>query len=158
MYTGKLQFAKPDYLSTWLRVVLHMRNVGVPSWFCHRLIDTVLQRHVRKILDGKAFMPVAFGTYRVLRKIYKNLIFQPFIRPFKYLRRKPRYEELHPEDEVTLPRNNMGAGGTEPAAPVREPAVAASAGAPASRRRWTVPQNNKLASRVRKPLEMLQSA
>lgn len=109
MYSGKLQFAKHDYLSTWLRVVLYLRNVGVPSWFAHRLIDLVTMPVTRKLLDRPVFLPIAFGTYQAFRKLYKVLIYQPFVRPLRFLRRKPRYEELHPEDEVTLPRNAMAA-------------------------------------------------
>jgi radical SAM superfamily enzyme YgiQ (UPF0313 family) len=143
MYTGRLQFARHDYLSTWLRVVLHMRNVGVPSWVCHRLIDVVTNSLVRRVLDGKAFAPVAFGTYTVLRKLYRNFVYQPFIKPFKYLRRQPRYEELRPEDEVTLPRNNMG---LEPPAPVKDHLP----GAPeAERPRWVVPRRTRRAERGR---------
>lgn len=109
MYTGRTHFVKHDYLSIWLRVVLQLRNAGLPSWLAHRIIDVVTNPAVRWGLDRKAFPSVAFGTYSVLRKLYKNLLYQPFIRPFRYLRRKPRYEELHPEDEVTLPRNAMSA-------------------------------------------------
>ncbi len=150
MYTGRLQFAKHDYLSTWLRVVLHLRNVGVPRWLCHRLIDVVTNRGVRWCIDRRAFMPVAFGTYTVLRKLYKNLIYQPFIRPFKYLRRRPRYEELHPEDEVTLPRNPMGA--VPPAGDLYEPAAVAdgiASTSAATATKWTVPRFNAHALRRR---------
>jgi hypothetical protein len=87
--------------------VLHLRNVGVPRWLCHRLIDVVISRPVRFLLDRRAFTPLTRATYYVSRKAYMTLIYQPFIRPFGYLRRKPSYAELHPEDEVSLPRNNM---------------------------------------------------
>lgn len=107
MYSSHNQFARHNYLCTWLRVVLHMRNVGIPRWICHRLIDAVISRPVRFLLDRKAFGPATQITYYILRKIYMTLVYQPFIRPFRYLRRKPTYAELHPEDEVTLPRNNM---------------------------------------------------
>lgn len=144
MYTGSLQFAKHDYLGTWLRTVLHLRNIGVPPWAAHRLIDVVTNPTIRKAIDRPSFQKVAFGTYQVGRKIYKNLIFQPFIRPLKYLKRKPRYHELHPEDEVTLPRNNMAMGGTEPAT-----RHAPGAGGPRPTRRWTVPRVNPHAARYR---------
>ena len=107
MYTGSLQFAKHDFLGTWLRIVLHLKNNGLPRWAAHRIIDCVTHPTVRKVIDRKWFTPVAFGSYQIARKIVKNFIYQPFIRPLKYLRRRPRYDELHPEDEVTLPRNNM---------------------------------------------------
>ncbi|HOB74147.1 MAG TPA: radical SAM protein [Phycisphaerae bacterium] len=107
MYSSHNQFAGHDYLCTWLRVVLHMRNVGIPRWICHRLIDVVISRPARFLLDHKSFSPAAQAIYFVLRKAYMTLLYQPFIRPFRYLRRKPTYAELHPEDEVSLPRNNM---------------------------------------------------
>ncbi|MBI4579244.1 MAG: B12-binding domain-containing radical SAM protein [Planctomycetes bacterium] len=146
MYTGRLQFAKHDYLSTWLRVVLHLRNVGVPRWLCHRLIDWATHRWVRRCIDRRAFMPVAFATYTVLRKLYKNLIYQPFVRPLKYLRRRPRYEEIHPEDEVTLPRNNMAAELKRPA--VSRP-TAETDSAVGSWAAWTLPKSNQHARQRR---------
>ncbi|MHC4064848.1 MAG: hypothetical protein ACYSUI_10155, partial [Planctomycetota bacterium] len=63
---------------------------------------------VRGLLDRPWFAPASYRLWRMGRVVLKNLIYQPFIRPFRYLRRrKPRYDELHPQDEVTLPRNPM---------------------------------------------------
>ncbi len=152
MYTGHLQFAKHDYLSTWLRVVLHLRNIGVPSRLMHRLIDLVTLPAVRWCLDRKYFTPVAFGMYQIGRKLAKNLIYQPFIRPFKYLKRKPRYEELHPEDEVTLPRNNMGA------AAAHGGRRRASSKSVEPTQLWTVPAVNAHAQRRRISKEELHAA
>ena len=146
MYTGGLQFAKHDYLAIWLRVVLHLRNIGLPSWPAHRIIDFATNRRVRWALDRRWFGPTAYGVFQVGRKLVKNFIYQPFIRPWMYLRRKPRYEELHPEDEVTLPRNNMAAGGVEPSAPPKR-----SGRTPAPIARWTVPRINAHAGRYRAP-------
>lgn len=106
-YTGKTHLLDSRYLDIWLRVVLNLRNVGVPASAVHRLIDVVTHKTIRRFLDRKAFVPVAYGIYRVGRFIGRKLIYQPFIRPFRYLGRKPRYEQLHPEDEATLPRNRM---------------------------------------------------
>jgi anaerobic magnesium-protoporphyrin IX monomethyl ester cyclase len=110
MYSGKLQFARHDYLSVWLRVVLGLRNAGFPPWMAMALVAFVTSRPVRWCLDRRYFTPLAFLTYQIGRKIYKGLIYQPFVRPIRSLlgrRRKPR----HPQDEVSLPRNNM-AGST----------------------------------------------
>lgn len=147
-YTGKTHLLDSAYLDIWLRVVLNLRNVGVPSWLVHRLVDMVVNAKVRWLLDRKAFAPIAYGLYRGGRTVVKNLIYQPFIRPFKYLRRKPRYEELHPEDEVTLPRNNMAVEKAErkrqaPDRPGPSPTR------PAPTRHWTVPPANLHAQRVR---------
>lgn len=152
MYTGGLQFLKHDYLSTWLRVVLHMRNNGLPPWAAHRIIDAVTHRWTRACIDKKWFTPVAFRSYQISRKLLRNFIYQPFIRPFKYLRRKPRYEELHPEDEVTLPRNNMAAS-TRSNGSKRRKAARSSAQPTA---RWTVPKVNFHAQRNR-PAKILQT-
>ncbi len=106
-YTSKTHVLGSSYLDVWLRVVLHLRNNFVPSWFAHRLIDVVTHPLSRRALDRNWFVPTAYGIYRVGRFVGRKLIYQTFVRPFKYLRRRPRYEELHPEDELTLPRNNM---------------------------------------------------
>ena len=91
-------------------MVLDLRGKGVPSAILHRLIDLVISPTVRRVLDRRWFAPLSFRLYRIGRTISKNLIYQPFIRPWRYLRRrKPRYQELHPQDEVTLPRNPMPA-------------------------------------------------
>jgi hypothetical protein len=146
MYSSHNQFARHDYLCTWLRVVLHMRNVGVPRWVCHRLIDAVISRPVRFLLDRKGFSPAARIIYYILRKAYMTLIYQPFIRPFRYLRRRPTYAELHPEDEVSLPRSLMtpadGAGRRRTGA-VLPPSAAAP------EKRWALPRENLHARRRR---------
>ncbi len=104
-YTGRKHLLESAYLDLWLRVVLNLRNMGIPRAVVHRLIDVVTNPLTRFVLDRKWFPPAAYGSYHLTRFILHKLIYQPFIRPFRYLRRKPRYEELHPEDEVTLPRN-----------------------------------------------------
>lgn len=106
-YTGRLQFAMHDYLSTWLRVVLHMRNAGLPRWLTHRLIDMVTSKPVRWFIDRKYFTPIAFRIYQVFRKIYKNLIYKPFIRPAIYLRGKLRRRERQKEDSLRKPDQLM---------------------------------------------------
>jgi radical SAM superfamily enzyme YgiQ (UPF0313 family) len=88
--THAKRFARQDYLAVWLRIVLDLRNVGLPSWTAHRVIDLATNRFVRKVLDRRWFGPVVMITYKVVRKVYKNLIYQPFVRPFKYLNRPPR--------------------------------------------------------------------
>jgi anaerobic magnesium-protoporphyrin IX monomethyl ester cyclase len=143
MYTGALQYAKHDYLGAWLRTVLHLRNRGLPSWAAHRIIDAVTNPTIRRLIDRPSFQKTAFIGYQVGRKLGRNLIYQPFIKPFKYLRRKPRYEELHPEDEVTLPRNNMGATDARPERSDRRRPTAEPT------RRWTVPKVNHHALRYR---------
>ncbi len=90
MGTGAVQMAKHDYLAIWLRLVLNLRNVGVPRWVVHRVVDFATNRRVRRALDRRWFGPAVFVGYQVGRKFLRNFIHQPFIKPFKYLRRRPR--------------------------------------------------------------------
>ncbi len=87
MARGALELARYDYLAVWLRIVLNLRNIGVPRAVCHRVIDFATARPVRAVLDRRWFCPTMFLTYQVARKLWRNLIYQPFIRPFKYLQR-----------------------------------------------------------------------
>ncbi len=143
-YTGKTHILGSGYLEVWLRVVLHLRNWGVPSAAVHRLVDVVTHAWVRRVIDRRWFVPTAYGLYRVGRFIGRKVIYQILIRPFRYLRRKPRYEELHPEDEVTLPRNIVSIDESMPRA--TRPA-AADEHRPAAR--WSVPRINLHAQRAR---------
>jgi radical SAM superfamily enzyme YgiQ (UPF0313 family) len=98
-YTGRTRILDSGYLDIWLRVVLNLRNLRVPRFAVHGLISVVTHPVVRWGLDRKGFAPFAYGTYCVGRFIARKLIYQVFIRPFRGLRRKPRYEQRHPEDE-----------------------------------------------------------
>lgn len=110
MGTGALQFARHDYLAIWLRVVLNLRNVGLPPWFAHRVIDLATNTVVRKIIDRRWFCPAVFIGYQVTRKIWRNFIYQPFIRPFKYLRRGPRRKKARqPTARWTVPKVDLSA-------------------------------------------------
>lgn len=171
MYTGSLQFAKHDYLAAWLRTVLSLKNGGVPRSICHRIIDFATHPTTRRLIDKRWFGPVAYGTYQVGRKLVKNLIYQFFIKPFRYLRRPPMYHEMFPEDEVTLPRNNMGAAAHAQAIRTRQArerlyerltrAERRRRGRQQPAQRWTVPPMNLHAVRARttrlaeRPEEML---
>jgi radical SAM superfamily enzyme YgiQ (UPF0313 family) len=109
IYKGSNQLAGYNYLSIWLRVVLNLRNVGLPTWMALMLVSFIASRPVRWFLDRRYFPPVAMLSYLVARKVYLLLIYQPFVKPLRHLRRKPRHKDRHPEDEVTLPRNNLAA-------------------------------------------------
>lgn len=92
--TGNLKLAGDDYLGVWLRVVLNLRNVGLRSGAAHRVIDVVTHPTVRKLIDRPWFTPVAFGIYQVARKIVRNLVYQPFVRPLKRLGRGTRRKRV----------------------------------------------------------------
>lgn len=95
MGTSALDFAKHDYLAVWLRVVLALRDVGVPPSFAHSVIDFAIHPTVRNVLDRPWFCPTVFVGYQAMRKIWRNLLYQPFVKPFKYLRRPPRRAGCH---------------------------------------------------------------
>jgi radical SAM superfamily enzyme YgiQ (UPF0313 family) len=86
-YTGNTQFAGHNYLAVWLRVVLQLRNMGLRPGAAHRLIDFAAHPLVRRALDRPWFTPLAFGLYQVARKLVRNLVYEPFIRPLRRLRR-----------------------------------------------------------------------
>ncbi len=136
-YTGSTHLHDSQYLDIWLRVVLNLRNWRVPSWPLHRLIDVVTHPLSRKVMDRPWFAPTAYGAYRIGRFVGRKLLYQTLIRPFRYLRRKPRYEELHPEDEVTLPRRQVT---PEPTVHRRRTRKRSATPAPAAR--WLVPKVN----------------
>lgn len=108
-YTGKTHLLDASYLDIWLRVVLSLRNMGVPRGLVHRLVDIVTNPTVRFVLERRWFVPVAYGIYRVGRFVARNMIYQPFIRPLKYLRRGRRHEGGYVKDEATLPRASIEA-------------------------------------------------
>lgn len=89
-YTGRTRILESSYLDIWLRVVLNLRSARVPRFLVHRLIDIVTNSTVRFLADRKWFPPFAYAVYCVGRFIARKVIHQLFIRPVRYLRRKPR--------------------------------------------------------------------
>jgi len=129
-YTGKTHLLDSGYLDIWLRVVLNLRNVGAPRGLVHRLVDVVTNPAVRSILDRRWFVPVAYGIYRVGRFVARKMIYQPFIRPLKYLRLGRRHEGGYVKDEATLPRASIE---TAPSPITGEPKEHESVDTPATR-------------------------
>ena len=129
-YTGKTHLLDSRYLDIWLRVVLNLRNVGVPRGLVHFLIDIVTNRAVRFTLDRRWFAPLALGVYRVGRFVVRKMIYQSFIRPLKHLRRGRRHEGGYINDEATLPRASIEVA---PSPTPGESKEHESAGTPATR-------------------------
>ncbi|UCE61002.1 MAG: B12-binding domain-containing radical SAM protein [Phycisphaerales bacterium] len=102
-YTGKTHLLDSGYLDIWLRVVLNLRNAGVPRGAVHALVTFVTHPRVRYLLDRKWFAPFSYGVYRIGRFIMRKLIYQPFIRPLRRLRGKGRYEKRLSPEEAPLP-------------------------------------------------------
>lgn len=109
MGTGALEVARHDYLAVWLRAVLNLRNVGVPRWVCHRVVDFAAHRHVRKVLDRRWFCPAVFIGYQVLRKLVRNFIYQPFIRPLRRLHRAQSGRARQASARWPTPTRNVAA-------------------------------------------------
>lgn len=98
-----------SYLSICLRAVLSLRNIGMPTEAILALIAAVTSRPALWCLDRRWFARAASLADRILRKAYLLLIHQPLIKPLHYLCGKHRHKDRCPEDEVTLPRNNLAA-------------------------------------------------
>lgn len=122
MGTGALQFAGLDYLGVWLRLVLSLRNIGLPRRVCHRLIDLATSRITRKLLDHKWFGPAVFLGHQIGRKIVRNLIYQPLVKPLTYLWRPRRAAAAAQAQEWRLPETNLAAHKRRA---VRAPAIVA---------------------------------
>ena len=95
-----------DYLTTWLRIILGLRNAGVSSRLAHRVIDLATSRTVRRALDRRWFGPVMFVAQKGGRKVFLNLLFRPAVRTFRYLRGSPRV----PRPLGDLPQDACAAG------------------------------------------------
>ncbi len=92
MYTGKKHLKEAAYLEIWLRVVLALRGAGVPRRIVHGLVSAVIHPRVRWVLDRRWFGPASYRLWRMGRVMWRNLIYQPFVKPFRYLRRRPAWE------------------------------------------------------------------
>ena len=88
MRTGKKYLKRASYLEIWLRVVLALRETGVRPAVVHRVIDLVIHPTVRRMLDRRWFAPLSYRLWRVGRTVWRNLLYQPFVRPLRYLRRR----------------------------------------------------------------------
>ncbi len=105
--TGKTVIGAHSYLDVWLRIVLGLRNAGYSPRFAHAAINVATHRVVRAALDRRWFGPVSFGLYQVGRRVYRNLIYQPIVRPLSYLRRLGR---RRPSEDVGAVSLDSGGG------------------------------------------------
>ncbi len=140
-YTGRSHLVQLHYPALVLRLVLSLRNVGLPSWPTHRLIDVLMNRFVRRCLDHKPVMRAAVGLSMFGRWLYKRAIYQPFVRPLLSLRRrlKPQGRKGRSDpisDDIAAPARRVAAaespplgradyrpgspGGTSPISPLME--------------------------------------
>ncbi len=131
MGTGAVQLAKHDYLALWLRLVLNLRNVGLPPWVCHRVIDFATSRTARAALDRKWFGPTAYVGYQISRKLVRNFLYQPFVKPWTYLRRRPSPARAYLPAQWQVPAENVAARRRRVGSPLTRPAAEVAAPAPA---------------------------
>ncbi|UCF34889.1 MAG: B12-binding domain-containing radical SAM protein [Phycisphaerales bacterium] len=87
-YAGKKHIMRAHYLEIWLRIVLGLRNAGVPQRMVHKVIDFALSRPGRWLLDRSWFPPASFYVYRVSRVLFKNLLYRPVIAPIMSRRQR----------------------------------------------------------------------
>jgi len=78
-----------DYLVVLLTMVLRLKRWGLSARAARRFLNVALSRPVRAVFD-RAYLPVLLVTGYVCLRLARNLIYQPFIRPFTK-RRKPQY-------------------------------------------------------------------
>lgn len=101
-----LRFMKRDYFGIWLRLVLSLRNAGLPPAVCHRVIDFATNRSVRFFLERPWFVPAVLAAHHLGRRLVRNLLYQPFVRPWTYLaHRRP----AAPAGRWRLPPGNRAA-------------------------------------------------
>lgn len=101
-FTGSSELAGHDYLTVWLRAVLYLRNIGVPSRAAHRLIDLVMHRGVRWCVDRPWLTSLAFRSYQAGRKLARHLVYQPLGRMLRHVRRKRRHDAPAPRAQDVL--------------------------------------------------------
>jgi hypothetical protein len=71
------------------------------------VIDFATNRAVRRVLQRRWFGPAVFIGYQLARKLYRNFVYQPFIKPFHYLRRRPARHR--PVGRWVVPTANVAA-------------------------------------------------
>ena len=76
--------------------------MAVPSRLAHRVVDFATNKWVRKVIDRKWFCPTVFVSYQIARKVWRNFIYQPFVRPWGYLRRRPKHIPPQPAAPTPL--------------------------------------------------------
>ncbi len=79
---------RADYLSVCLCIVLAMRSWDVPRSLVHGFISLATNRPARWLLQREPVGAVALMAYWLGRKLFRNVLYQVFIKPFTYLRRE----------------------------------------------------------------------
>ena len=78
-----------DYLVVLLTMVLRLKRWGLSARATKRFVSIALSRPVRAVFD-RFYLPVLLVIGYVAMRLVRNLIYQPFIRPFTKRRRPER--------------------------------------------------------------------
>jgi radical SAM superfamily enzyme YgiQ (UPF0313 family) len=78
-----------SYLVVLLAMVLRMKRWHLPAGLVKRFVSVATSRPVRMVMDRK-WLPVLLVAGWVILRLGRNLIYQPFIRPFTKRRRPGR--------------------------------------------------------------------
>lgn len=78
-----------NYLVVVLVMTLRLKRWGLPAGMVKRIVSVAKSRPVRAVVD-RAYLPVLLIVGYVIMRLVRNLIYQPFIRPFTKRRRPQR--------------------------------------------------------------------
>ncbi len=78
-----------NYLVVLLVMTLRLKRWGLPAGMVKRIVSVAKSRPVRTVMD-RAYLPVLLIIGYVIMRLMRNLIYQPFIRPFTKRRRPQR--------------------------------------------------------------------
>ena len=89
LYTGreKRRFTRLGYVPLVLAMVLRLRRWGAPRWLARGLVEAMVWRPGRFVLDRRWFMLAAAGASRAGRMIYHG-VDQALLRPLRKLARR----------------------------------------------------------------------
>jgi len=86
-YGSNVHMLRASYLTTVLRVVLALKNAGIPAWFAEAFAAAATSRVARFCLDRRWFPYAAFGAYCVGHFVHRKIVHQLLVRPLALLTR-----------------------------------------------------------------------
>jgi len=102
VFGGATKGMNVRYMSVALRIVAGVKERGLSTFAAERLVDFLLHPTVRRVCDRPGFVKFAAVAYLVGRTLWKVLVYQPFVRPWRKLRRK-RSKVATAPDVATVP-------------------------------------------------------
>jgi anaerobic magnesium-protoporphyrin IX monomethyl ester cyclase len=98
-----------DYMTMLMRIVLGLRNAGVPSRVVHAFLDIALRPNVRRVLGSRYVAACGFAAYWVLRRGIRDLVLQPLAKLSRHFKKSPRPARPNPPVKWTVPRKTVRA-------------------------------------------------